>query len=304
VILAKFNFPFLHLFRLPVIVAIWGLLLLSPSLSAQLVFDWPVRADPGPEALLTGASAALWNPGGLAHSSGAGNDVWVIHVDGPDATGIRGLAAAASIDLPYLGARAAVAYQHLGITDITRTSTSPEPDPGRISVAEDVAVVSLAHDLASYGGVGAGFRYQRATAGNEARDAASGQVGFTVHPSLPLHPRVGVVLLGLGSDPGLMGGVEISLPRTRMESFQLRTAYGIGIDLSPAEAEHRLSLKGIWRSNYRFGMGVTRQPDGNGWTGLWSLGADFGRYSFSILREGMANDFGAVHFYRAAIRFW
>jgi hypothetical protein len=296
---------FLHLFRLPVIVAIWGLLLLSPSLSAQLVFGWPVRADPGPEALLTGASAALWNPGGLAHSSGAGNDVWVIHVDGPDATGIRGLAVAASIDLPYLGGgRAAVAYQHLGITDITRTSTSPEPDPGQISVAEDVAVISVAHDLASYGGIGAGFRYQRATAGNEARDAVSGQVGFTVHPSLPLHPRVGVVLLGIGSDPGLMGGVEISLPRTRIESFQLRTAYGIGIDLSPAEAEHRLSLKGTWRSNYRIGVGVTGQPDGNGWTGLWSLGADFGRYSFSILREGMANDFGAVHFYRAAIRFW
>ncbi|MFG1691600.1 hypothetical protein ACGF5M_05560 [Gemmatimonadota bacterium] len=294
--------PFLHLFRLPVILAIWGLLLLSPSLSAQLVFDWPVRADPGPEALLTGASAALWNPGGLAHSSGAGNDVWVIHVDGPDATGIRGFAAAASIDLPYPGGRAAVAYQHLGITDITRTSTSPEPDPGRISVAEDVAVISLAHDLASYGGIGAGFRYQRATAGNEARASSSGRVGFTVHPSLPLHPRVGVVLLGLGSDPGIMGGVEVSLPR--IESFQLRTAYGIGIDLGPAEAEHRLSLKGIWRSNYRIGMGVTRQPDGNGWTGLWSLGADFGRYSFSVLREGMPNDFGAVHFYRAAIRFW
>jgi hypothetical protein len=101
-----------------------------------------------------------------------------------------------------------------------------------------------------------------------------------------------------------MGGVEVSLPRTPIESFQIRTAYGVGVDLSPGEAEHRLSLKGIWRSNYRIGLGVTRQPDGNGWTGLLSLGADFGRYSFSVLREGMPNDFGAVHFYRAAIRFW
>jgi hypothetical protein len=296
--------PFRHLRSLPPILAIWGLFSPFTSLSAQLVFDWPVRADPLPEALLTGASAALWNPGGLAGSSGAGNDIWVIHVDGPDASGIRGLAVATSLDLPYLGGRGGVAYQHLGIRDITRTSTSPEPDPGQISVAENVAVISLAGDLSTYGGIGAGFRYERATAGNEARDAASGQVGITVRPPLPLDPGVGVVLLGLGSDPALMGGVEIPLPRTPIESFQLRTAYGIRVDLSPGQAEHRLSLTGIWRSNYRAALGVTRQPDGNGWTGLWSLGADFGRYSFAVLREGMPNDFGAVHFYRVAVRFW
>jgi hypothetical protein len=49
------------------------------------------------------------------------------------------------------------------------------------------------------------------------------------------------------------------------------------------------------------GLGVTRWSEGNGWTTLWMLGLKHGRYSFSVLREHLANGFGAVHFFRASI---
>jgi hypothetical protein len=50
------------------------------------------------------------------------------------------------------------------------------------------------------------------------------------------------------------------------------------------------------------GLGATRWSAEDGWTTLWMAGADIGRYSLSVLREELANGFGAVHFYRATIR--
>ncbi len=51
------------------------------------------------------------------------------------------------------------------------------------------------------------------------------------------------------------------------------------------------------------GAGFSHLESGDGWTPLWMLGADIGRYSLSVLRESLANGFGPVHFFQAAIRF-
>jgi hypothetical protein len=53
----------------------------------------------------------------------------------------------------------------------------------------------------------------------------------------------------------------------------------------------------------RFGMGVSYLGKGDGWSPLWMLGAEIGRYSLGVLRESLANDFGPVHFFQASVRF-
>jgi len=130
---------------------------LSPSLAGgQVIFDWPMRVAPQPEAVLTGAGAVFWNPGSLVSEVGTRQEIWVIHVDGPDATGVRGVAASGVIDLPK-GLRGGVGYWHLGIQDIPRTTTSPHQEAGEINIAEDVALLVLAKNLTSHTGVGGGF---------------------------------------------------------------------------------------------------------------------------------------------------
>ncbi|MFO8174087.1 MAG: hypothetical protein R6T96_07360, partial [Longimicrobiales bacterium] len=104
----------------------------------QLIFDWPVRSVARPEAVLTGAGAVFWNPGSLAASAGTHQEFWITHIDGPDATGVGGLALAGTLDLPA-GIRAALGYWHLGIPDIPITTDSPAQDFGTMEVAEDVA---------------------------------------------------------------------------------------------------------------------------------------------------------------------
>lgn len=53
---------------------------------------------------------------------------------------------------------------------------------------------------------------------------------------------------------------------------------------------------------FHAGVGLTHLGREDGWTPLWMLGLELGRYSFSVLREELANNFGPVHFYRASVR--
>jgi hypothetical protein len=51
------------------------------------------------------------------------------------------------------------------------------------------------------------------------------------------------------------------------------------------------------------GLGLSHLGRHNGWVPLWHVGAEVGRYSLSVLREDMANGFGAIHFFQASLRF-
>jgi hypothetical protein len=242
----------------------------------QLLFDWPIRATPQPEAILTGAGAVFWNPGGLAQGVGTGNEVWITHVDGPDATGIRGVAVAAVLDLP-LGLQTGMGYWHLGIPDIPRTTDSPLLELGRVEVAEDVFLFSMTGgDRDVPVGFGGSVRFHRASVAGEVRTRMVGDVGVHLQPPVVLSPRFGLSLRGLGEDPRILAGVELAAPP--------------------------LALRASWVERFHLGAGLTNWRDGGGWTTLWMVGLDVDRYSLSILRENLANGFGPVHFYRASIR--
>ncbi len=269
--------------------------------AGQILFDWPVRAAPQPEVLLTGAAAVLWNPGGMPRAAGGAREAWVVHVDGPDATGVRGLAAAATMELP-LRIRLGIGYRHLGIPDIPRTTTSPERDGPGIDVAEDAAILAVARDLNAPGGIGASLRYVRAVVGDEVRSRLQGAVGFLFLTTLPLRPRFGLQVRGIGTDMSLLAGVEAIPPALPRGRLPLYVGYGLTAGLRPAGLEHRISLRTLVWGWLDVGVGAHRFGNGNGWAALWTAGATVGPYSVAVLREGLANDFGPVHYFRLTIR--
>ena len=287
--------------RRPLSTLALALTLLPGRASGQIVFDWPIRALPQPEVILTGAGAGFWNPGSLAPAITSTQEVWLSHVDGPDATGVRGMALAGAVDLPY-GLRGGLGYWHLGVGDIPRTTTSPNPEPGDLQVAEDVGYFALATDLSPYAGAGASIRVQRGDVAGESRTRIEGDLGVHLRPSLRLNPRFGLSLRGLGGNVSTMGGVEVAAFSLASSRIPAHLAYGVDVDWDGEPLEQRLSLRGSWMEQLHLGMGVSHLED-HGWTPLWMLGVDIGRYSFSVLRESLANNFGPIHFYRAAYRF-
>lgn len=233
---------------------------------------------------------------------GTRQEVWIAHVDGPDATGIRGLAAAGALDLP-LGLRGAVGYWHLGIPDIPRTTDSPRPEPGDLQVTEDVGVVALARDLLAPAGLGGSLYFVRGEAAGVVRTRVLGDVGFHLHPALPLRPRFGLSLRGLGGDPTLLGGMEITLPSLVDSRVPLRLGYGMQTRRDSRSPVQRLSVRASWEDVFHVGIATTRFGAQDGWVPLWMVGTNIGRYSFSVLRESLANGFGAVHYFRLAVGF-
>ncbi len=272
------------------------------GVEGQLIFDWPLRAAPQPEPVVTGAGAVFWNPGSLIPEVGTSREVFIIHVDGPDATGVGGVALSGVTDLP-MGFHAGVGYWHLGVKDIPRTTTSPHHEIGEINVSEDVMVVSLARSLAGLVGIGGGFRLQRGTAGEEARSRIEGEIGVHHQSGLPLSPRFGLTLRGLGGELKPHAGTEVSLPPLASSRIPIRVGYGVQTDGKLKPEDHRISLRGSWMDQVHLGTGFSYLGEGNGWTSLWMIGAEIGRFSVSILRESLANGFGSIHFFQGAVRF-
>ena len=271
------------------------------SARGQLLFDWPIRSVPQPEAILTGAEAVFWNPGGIAEGVGTVREIWITHVDGPDATGIRGLSLAATVNLP-LQLRGGIGYWHLGIPDIPRTTDSPLPGSGNVEVAEDALVLALTRDLGAPVGIGGGLRFHRASVAGEVRNQVEGDVGIHLQPPIALSPRFGLAIRGLGQDPRILVGAEVGLPPLARSRIPIHLGYGLEKRPGKGGVEQRISFRGSWIERFHAGFGLNRWGGDDGWTTLWMLGLDFDRYSFSVLREELANGFGPVHFYRASIR--
>ncbi len=269
------------------------------SLRSQVLFDWPVRSDVRPEALVTGAASLLWNPAGFAPSGQEEREVWIVHVDGPDASGIQGLVGSVVFDLPWLG-RVGVAYQHLGIPDIERTGSSPEPEPGSLTVTEDLAVLSLAQSVMSLAGVGASVRLMRGTVGSDRRDRVAVDLGVQSRFGGRLRPGVGAALRSVGTRTDAVLGAQASVPTPWPDRLELTAGYGLQGTVSDFNPEHRLSVRGTWLGRFIAGAAALSH-NGGPWTSLLELRLEVGRYGLASVRGGLPNDFGAARFFQASI---
>lgn len=278
--------------------AVLALVLPAPS-PGQVLLRWPIRGAPQPEVLLSGGAAALWNPAGLAASEGSPGQIWITHVDGPDATDLSGVAAAVTGSIPWLG-RLGVAYQHLGVGDIPRTEDSPIAT-GVLNVGEDVVSVSLARIVQEGAAVGVAARYARAGHSARVEDQLTLDGGIVLSSGVAFTPRLAFMVAGIPEQPAWRGGLDVGPRGTAGRSWTARIAYGAADRFDRAGVEHRISLGSTWWTQLHAAVGLVRTAEDASWTGLWMLGADFPPYSIGVLGEQLPNDFGTAMYYRFAI---
>ncbi len=270
----------------------------SGDLHGQVLFDWPVRASTVPEALQTGAPSLLWNPAGMARSVERTRQIWIVHVDGPDASGVQGLAGAAAFDVPWIG-RVGAVYQHLGVPDIPRTTDSPEPEPGDLTVTEDLLVLSLAQSLMAGTGFGASLRMIRGTVGSDRQDRVSVDVGAQTRFGGTATPAFGAALRSVGTRTTLGLGVDAGIP-VPWPPLDIRGGYGLQALLARFDPASQFTLRGVWDETLILGASAMVHPEG-AWTGLFELRVDIGRYSLGAVREGLPNGFGASYAFQITI---
>jgi len=290
------------------VAAVSLLLAVASPGSAQRLLEWPVRTAPGAEALVDGAAAAFWNPAAAAGPAAPRGDAMVLDIEGSEAVGVRGVALAGSV---RLGARTVVTggYNHIGIPDIPYTEDSPVPSPLRrsIDVGSDLLTLGAARELASAWWIGATLRYWRESAGTFHRDDGLGAgIGLAYHATAPFHPSFGAAVFAGRAEPRWLLGTEVATPAMAgAQDLRLSLGYGVAGGAAPRTVAHRISASGRWADVLTLSAGVDLEPD-PGFSAIEPVLAAslrLGRYQLGVLREEIANGFGAAYYYRFHMTF-
>jgi hypothetical protein len=288
-----------------IFLALCCLLVSAGSAAAQRTLDeWPVRGSAGPDAVGRGVEAVFWNPAAITTRAYRG-EAFVADQRTPDEIGVRGFAVAGAW---RLDARTTVgaAYQHLGIDDIGETSESPLPDPGvppTFSIGEDQIHVGAAHVLSKDLTVGAGVRLDKSNESwSSGADSTSTSLtaGLLIRPAFlaRIDPSVGGSMIFRQGGLRWTGGVDFALPLSG--ALQTRFGYGVRGGDGLVDLEHRLGLGLSWRRLVAASLGATAGSSGAGRKWEPTIGATLrlSRYELGVLREALANDFGAAYSFR------
>ncbi len=279
----------------------------SSNVSAQRIFDeWPVRTSAGPDVLLRGVEAVYWNPAAITTHTYRG-EAFLADQRTPDIIGVGGLAAAGAW---RLDARTTIAagYQHFGIDDIGETSDSPLPDPSgapTFSIAEDQLHFGAAHALSGVLSAGAGFRYDRSNESGFNESTTSLIAGFVYSPKHAalsrFEPAAAASLIAGGDGVRWSGGLDFAFPA--VADLTTRAGYGVRGGEGMPGPEHRLGLTATWRQMLTASLGAMSGSAGEGREWEATLGASLrvNRYELGVLRESLANEFGAAYSFRLRV---
>lgn len=281
----------------------------SPG-SAQRLLEWPVRTAPGAEALVDGAAAAFWNPAAAAGPAAPRGEAMALDIEGSEAVGIRGVALAGIVPL---GTRTVLTagYNHLGIADIPFTVNSPAPDTlgpsPRFDVGSHLFTFGVAGEVASSWWIGATLRYWRESAGTFHRDAGLGAgIGFAYHATTPFRPSLGAAVFTGRAEPRWLVGTEVAAPAMAgARDLRLSLGYGVAGGAAPRTVAHRVSVNSRWADVLTLSAGVDLEPD-PGFSAVepvLAASVRLGRYQLGMLREEIANGFGAAYYYRFHVTF-
>ena len=278
----------------------------SPATAQRVFHEWPVRTGAGPDVLLRGVEAVYWNPAAIFTHSYRG-EALISDQRTPDLIGIGGFAAAFAWRLDELTTIAA-GYQRVSIDDIGETTESPLPDPGipaTFSIGEDQLSAGAAHRISNAVMVGAGFRYDRSDEAGIDQSTTSLTGGFHVAPTFAGLARFApaAAASAIVHRDGLhwAGGVDFAIPLVR--DLETRVGYGLRDGEKLAGPEHRIGLTARWREMVSVTAGAMNGTGGGErmWEPTFGASLRISRYELGVLRETLANDFGAAYSFRLRV---
>jgi hypothetical protein len=273
--------------------------------AAQRLLDLNPRTSTGAESLAEGAPAVFWNPAGIGVLVGRG-EASVIDVRGPESTGLGGLAIAAALRLDAR-TTAGLGFQHAGIDGIERTSDSPLPEDARgtIDLGEDALTAAVARDLGASLSIGVAVHYLRAADLVQVDDAVEFAAGMRFRPALPLAPAVAIAAHVERDVARWRAGIEVAPLRMAGGDWTVTAGYGADAGGRATGVGHRVATAARYRDRALVSIGAVGGgvDEDFGWAPVASAELRLARYVVGILRESLANGFGAVHALRFSIRF-
>jgi len=275
----------------------------SPA-AAQKLLDLPVRVWAGADAVAAGAAAVFWNPAAATMLRGRG-EVTVVDVLAPEPTGLGGFAAAGAFRVDS-ATTIAVGYHHVGIEGILQTDDSPlTEDATPLELGEDGIAVAVSRAITRAVHVGILARYIRASEIAEDRSVGEFGVGMHVRPELPGNPVIGGATRFEADGAAWMAGIEIMAIGAADAEWRLGANWGADGGPTRIGVSHRVAALAAWSEYVALSVGLAGEPDAAGrtWRPVAAATLRFTRYSLAVMREQMANDFGAVHAFRFTVGF-
>jgi hypothetical protein len=278
-----------------------AVILALPNAGAgQRLADWPVRSSALPDAVVTGVSAIFWNPAGVSTGDYRAQAI-VLNLNAPETLDLRGLAAGTAIQ--FEKTVLALGYEHVGVSDFTRTDDSPGGETAaKFDLGEDHLTLAAAHQLSTAFSVGATARYARDDL--DETDAVVGVgAGFRGTFAMPWQMTIGAFALSEHDHVGWAAGTELTLPGWLGPDYRVAVAYGLQDDARMAGWRHRLTTQFQWKEHAIVAAGVNRESDlaGDHWTPILAASLHLHRYGLGVVREKLANDFGATYSFHLQI---
>lgn len=288
--------------RLPSLIAV------ALAAARPLVAQAPAEADLWraaagalvvPAALASGAAGTFWNPG--ATVDGRGTSAALEMVQTSSVVGLTGLVAAGSTPLGR-ALRIGLTIAYVGVSDLPRTSTSPDTEEGEIPVYHQLAA-------ANFGVESRTVRAGLALALHGSAFDAERYHGFTLDAGVVVHPHRRLTLalsthflpMDLSSSVatdyfagaeyrlvdrshsrGVLQGVSVRYGAGARAGGEVEHSVGVGTDLAG-----RVHVDGIVTSESAYGQRALRLGMG--------VGLAFGRYALSFARGDGLNDLGAIY---------
>jgi len=285
--------------------AMWTLALIGLAASfeaatAQRLMDAPVRVTAHPDALVTGPAAIFWNPAGLG-TGAYRTEVLVLNVRTPDVIGLAGFGGA--LAGKFERTTLAVGYEHVGIDDITETLNSPTDATGELSLGEDHFSIAAGRRVTRRVSVGAVARYARDNLGDTDPLLGLG-AGVEFDAGGRFMPRFGAYAISEKDIASWGAGVEARLPDFAGPDYRFGVSYGLGGRTDTFTA-HRVLGFVDWGGTATLAAGMLSEPDASAsnWQPVMAAGLRFRRYGIGVVRESLANDFGATYSFRLQVGF-
>ena len=278
----------------------WALasIIVPASAAAQRLVEIPIHTTATADAVVTGLSALFWNPAGLSAAPYRGGAM-VLSLNTPSEFGVTGIVGAGAYRNDRLTVGAA--WEHVGIDDIPETGDSPT-EAGEFSLGEDHFTAAAALELRPQISVGAIAHYIRDDLDDSNGILALG-AGMQARVKLLWPATVGAFVLNEGDEVLWSAGAESALPPWFGPSYNLFLSFGTGRDAHSSELGHRIAARFDWADRASLSAGVTRQA-GSGnvdWAPLLAASLRLTRYTLGVVRESLAQDFGATWSFRLQV---